>query len=110
MWSEASGLYKNSKRHAAHCPHCSPDRLRQITAAERANKENRISATAETESSQFADTPHSRAAVDGELTDVFALFCFTPFCSPEVQQQPWATWVVDKRDLHHYNGHDGGRR
>ncbi len=64
VWSEASGLYKNYKRHAEHCPHCSPDRLRQITAAERADKENRLSATAETESSQFAATPHSREAVD----------------------------------------------
>ena len=64
VWSEASGLYKNYKRHAEHCPHCSPDRLRQITAAERSDKENRLTATAESESSQFAVTSHSREAVD----------------------------------------------
>ena len=64
VWSEASGLYKNYKRHAEQCPHCSPDRIRQIAAAERADKENRLSATADTESSQYAATPRSHAAVD----------------------------------------------
>ena len=64
VWSEASGMYKNYKRHAEHCPHCSPGRLRQIAAAERADKENRLSATAETESSQNADTPPPRHVVD----------------------------------------------
>ena len=54
---------KNYKRHAASCTHCSPDRLRQIVAAERADKENRLTATADTESSQSAVTPDARAAV-----------------------------------------------
>ena len=56
-------MYKNYKRHAASCTHCSPDRLRQIVAAERADKENRLTATADTESSQSAVTPDARAAV-----------------------------------------------
>ena len=63
VWSEASGLYKNYKRHAEHCTHCSPDRLRQIAREERANKENRLSAVAESESSQFTVAPHSDAAM-----------------------------------------------
>ena len=66
-------MYKNYKRHAEHCPHCSPDRIRQIAAAERADKENRLSATAETEPSQYAGTPPSHAAVDMRLTHVFDL-------------------------------------
>lgn len=53
VWSNASGTYKNFKRHAEHCVHCSPDRLRQITREERADKKNRLSARAEIESSQF---------------------------------------------------------
>ena len=64
VWSEASGLYKNYKRHAEHCVHCSPDRLRQIAAAERSDKENRLSTTAESESSQIAVTSHSHKAAD----------------------------------------------
>ena len=64
VWSEASGWYKNYKRHAEKCPHCSPDRLRQITAADESDKENRISTTAESESSQSAVTRNSSAAVD----------------------------------------------
>ena len=63
VWSEASGLYKNYKRHAEHCTHCSPDRLRQIMREERADKENRLTSTAETESSQSALTPDAYAAV-----------------------------------------------
>ena len=74
VWSEASGQCKNYRRHAEHCPHRLPDRLRQITAAERANKENKISATAESELSQSAGIPHSREAADSSLTDVTALF------------------------------------
>ena len=49
--SGAAGLYKNYKRHAAHCVYCSPDRIREIAAAERSNKENRLTGTAKTESS-----------------------------------------------------------
>ena len=71
--STASGLYNNYKRHAASCVHCSPDRLRQIVRTERADKENRLSHTAETESSQFAVTPQPREAVDSRLTCVFCL-------------------------------------
>ncbi len=29
---------------------------------------------------------------------------FTALCSAEVEQQPWATWAVDKGELHHYTG------
>ena len=64
VFSQASGLHKNYKRHAVHCRHCSPDRLRQITAEERSDKENRLSTTAESESSQSAVTPHSFDAAD----------------------------------------------
>ena len=56
-------MYKNYKRHAEHCTHCSPDRLREIVASERADKENRLTTTAETESSQSALTPDAHAAV-----------------------------------------------
>ena len=65
VWSEASGWYKSYARHAKRCEHCSPDRLREINAAEQSDKENRISTTAELESSQAAGTPDSNEAVDG---------------------------------------------
>ena len=64
VWSEASCLYKNYKRHTQRCGYCSPERLRQITAAERADKENRLSTAVESESSQSAVTPASNSAVD----------------------------------------------
>ena len=73
VFSQASGSYKNYKRHAKRCPHCSPDRLREITAAEQSDKENRIFTTAETESSQSAVTPDSSEALDESLTHVFAV-------------------------------------
>ena len=97
-------MYKNYKRHAEHCPHCSPGRLRQIAAAERADKENRLSATAETESSQNADTPPPRQR-RGQLIHLLTYpLSFTALCSAEVEQQPWARWAVDKGELHHYTG------
>ena len=42
---QASGCYKNYKRHANHCEFCSPERLREITAVEQSDKENRIFTT-----------------------------------------------------------------
>ena len=63
-WSKASGLYKNYKRHLQRFAHCSPDRLREIVAAEQADKENRLSATAESEAGQFALTRASNSLVD----------------------------------------------
>ena len=65
VWSEASGWYKSYARHAKHCEHCSPDRLREINAAVKLDKENRISTTAEQESSQSAVTPDLSEAVNG---------------------------------------------
>lgn len=74
VWSQTSGLYKNYKRHAESCIHCSPELLRQIVRKERADKENRLTSTAETESSQFAATPDQRSGVDMGDTDAFVLF------------------------------------
>ena len=54
--SGANGLHKNFKRHAARCAFCSSSRLREIAAREEAEKENRLSGTAETESSQIQPT------------------------------------------------------
>ena len=74
VWSEALGLYKSYKRQAKHCVYCSPDRMREIAAAERADKENRLSSTAESNSSQDPPSPHSLATVD------ISLICATDLC------------------------------
>ena len=63
-WPEASGAYSSYKRHAKCCTHCSPDRLREIVASERADTENRLTTTAETESSQSAPTPARHMSVN----------------------------------------------
>ena len=103
-WSEASGLYKNYKRHTDHCPHCSPDRARQIHAEERADKENRLSSAAEDESSQSAGTPCSGRGRRRRTHQPVLPLSFQSSCSPEIQQEPWASWSTDKAALLSYTG------
>ena len=63
LFSGTSGVYKNYKRHAESCTYCSRELLRQIVRKERADKENRLTSTAETESSQSASTLDERGGV-----------------------------------------------
>ena len=105
VWSEASDLYKNYKRHAEHCPHCSPHRLRQIHAEERADKENRLTSTAEEESSQFSHTATDGRVGNRQATDEGVCpVSFPSLCSPETVQEPWSSWSTDKEALLSYTG------
>lgn len=102
--SEQSGLYKNFKRHAASCLWCSPDRIRQIAAKERADKENRIAAVIEDEkghkSCRHARTARPPSQHTAVLTSPSSVYVFLT----DHPQHPWSTWSVTKDAMRSWTG------